>query len=319
MLYHSSDRYLAVPVPMPQTKLPACVSISAPRPSTLGVAPPGPCLSDQTSDRTRSHPGRAGECLHARQGGRADLPPSLAKRCAVHEAAARLHLDPASPRSARARLISIMRSGNRLLSSAPHSHVRSSQRNSRLIHHWPLLPRTCSRRSRYPASASHRRMRDCRKGREAMIKIVHPIAGTLAILTIASFWLSTALTELFASHEIVTTVKTAIAWGSLLLIPALAAAGGSGFALTKGRRAGLTGAKIKRMPFIAANGILLLVPSERCSSLPRREPPSLMAASIQCRHLNSARERRTSRCSASTYAMASQLKAISAANQRRRG
>jgi hypothetical protein len=46
-----------------------------------------------------------------------------------------------------------------------------------------------------------------------------------------------------------------------VLIPALAAAGASGFALAKGRRAGLIGAKAKRMPIIAANGILVLIPS----------------------------------------------------------
>ena len=99
-----------------------------------------------------------------------------------------------------------------------------------------------------------------------MTKIIHPIAGVLALLTIATFWLSTAVSELFASHAVVTTVKTAIPWGFLLLIPALAAAGGSGFALAKGRRAGPIGAKIRRMPLIAANGILILIPS-RSSSL----------------------------------------------------
>ena len=94
-----------------------------------------------------------------------------------------------------------------------------------------------------------------------MIKIIHPVAGVLAILTIATFWLSTALSELFASEATVIAVKTAIPWGFLLLIPALAAAGGSGFALAKGRRAGLVGAKLKRMPIIAANGVLVLIPS----------------------------------------------------------
>lgn len=96
---------------------------------------------------------------------------------------------------------------------------------------------------------------------KAMTKIIHPLAGTIAILTIASFWLSTALTELFGSAATVAAVKTAIPWGFLLLIPALAAAGGSGFALAKGRRAGLTGAKIRRMPLIAGNGLLVLIPS----------------------------------------------------------
>jgi len=94
-----------------------------------------------------------------------------------------------------------------------------------------------------------------------MTKIIHPVAGAVALLTIATFWLSMALSELFASETAVIAVKTAIPWGFLLLIPALAAAGGSGFALAKGRRAGLVGAKAKRMPVIAANGILLLIPA----------------------------------------------------------
>jgi hypothetical protein len=99
------------------------------------------------------------------------------------------------------------------------------------------------------------------KGGKAVTKIIHPIAGVIAILTIASFWLSTALSELFASQAAVIVVKTAIPWGFLLLIPALAAAGGSGFALSKGRRAGPVGVKVQRIPFIAANGTLILIPA----------------------------------------------------------
>ncbi|WP_225124164.1 MULTISPECIES: hypothetical protein [unclassified Bradyrhizobium] len=94
-----------------------------------------------------------------------------------------------------------------------------------------------------------------------MTKIIHPVAGAVALITIATFWLSTALTELFASHETIAMVKTAIPWGFLLLIPMLAATGGSGFVLAKQRRAGLIGAKIRRMPFIAGNGILILIPA----------------------------------------------------------
>ncbi|TDT92518.1 hypothetical protein DFO45_3276 [Azorhizobium sp. AG788] len=93
-----------------------------------------------------------------------------------------------------------------------------------------------------------------------MLKIVHPVAGTIALLTIATFWVSTVLCELLGSLTAVTTVKTAIPWGLLILIPALAAAGGSGVAWSKGQRQGLVGAKLRRMPFIAANGLLLLVP-----------------------------------------------------------
>jgi hypothetical protein len=94
-----------------------------------------------------------------------------------------------------------------------------------------------------------------------MAKIIHPVAGALAIAVIATFWLSTALTELFASKAIVTIVKESIPWGFLVLVPALMVAAASGFALAKGRRTGLVGAKIKRMPLIAANCILILIPS----------------------------------------------------------
>jgi len=94
-----------------------------------------------------------------------------------------------------------------------------------------------------------------------MIRIVHHVAGAVALFTIATFWLSTAISELFLSEAAVIVVKTTIPWGFLVLIPALAAAGGSGFALAKGRRAGLVGAKARRMPIIAANGILVLVPA----------------------------------------------------------
>lgn len=94
-----------------------------------------------------------------------------------------------------------------------------------------------------------------------MPRIIHPLAGLIAILTIATFWLSTAISELFASQAVVTAVKTAIPWGFIVLIPALAATGGSGFFLSKGQRKGLVGTKLKRMPFIAANGVLVLIPA----------------------------------------------------------
>jgi len=58
-----------------------------------------------------------------------------------------------------------------------------------------------------------------------MIKIIHPMAGALAFLTIVTFWLSMPFSELFASDATVTAVQTGF------LLPALAATGGSGPAL----------------------------------------------------------------------------------------
>ncbi|WP_417609549.1 hypothetical protein [Parasphingorhabdus sp.] len=94
-----------------------------------------------------------------------------------------------------------------------------------------------------------------------MPKIIHPVAGVVALLTILTFWLSTALSEIFASVSVITTVKTMIPWGFLILIPALMATGGTGFQLGKKMRGPVLAAKKKRMPFIAANGILILIPS----------------------------------------------------------
>ena len=94
-----------------------------------------------------------------------------------------------------------------------------------------------------------------------MIAKVHKVAGAIATLTIATFWLSTAVAELALGNGAVITVKTLIPYGFLILIPAMATAGGTGFRLAKGRTAGLIGAKRKRMPIIAANGVLVLIPS----------------------------------------------------------
>lgn len=90
----------------------------------------------------------------------------------------------------------------------------------------------------------------------------HFLAGLLATLTIATFFLSTLLVELFGSHEAVATIKSLIVVpGLFVLVPAIMATGGSGFALAKSRQGRLVDTKKKRMPFIAANGLLVLVPS----------------------------------------------------------
>ncbi|KXX64238.1 hypothetical protein [Marichromatium gracile] len=93
-----------------------------------------------------------------------------------------------------------------------------------------------------------------------MTKWIHPIAGALALLTILGFWLATVIVETLGAPAAIVAVKTAIPWGLLVLIPALAAVGGSGFALARDRQGALVAAKRRRMPIIAANGLLVLVP-----------------------------------------------------------
>ncbi len=94
-----------------------------------------------------------------------------------------------------------------------------------------------------------------------MPKFAHRIAGILAPLCIATFFLSTILVELFGSHATVAQLKSLIVTPGLwILIPAMAAAGGSGMLLSKSRKGRLVSAKKTRMPFIAANGLLVLMP-----------------------------------------------------------
>lgn len=90
---------------------------------------------------------------------------------------------------------------------------------------------------------------------------IHAIAGVVGFLTIATFWTSTLVTELVGSHEAIATLKSNILWGMIILIPALAITGGSGMSLGQGRTAKRVITKKKRMPFIAMNGLLVLLPS----------------------------------------------------------
>jgi hypothetical protein len=94
-----------------------------------------------------------------------------------------------------------------------------------------------------------------------MPKRVHLVAGILAPLCLATFFLSTVLTELFGSHAAVAQLKSLIVSPGLwIMIPAMAAAAGSGMFLGKSRKGRLVDGKRRRMPFIAANGLLVLLP-----------------------------------------------------------
>ena len=94
-----------------------------------------------------------------------------------------------------------------------------------------------------------------------MKQIIHRTAGIVAFLCIASFFASTLFVEIFGSHEAVAGVKSLILTpGIPILVLAMVITGGSGFALAESRKGKLIEAKQKRMPFIAANGMLILVP-----------------------------------------------------------
>lgn len=90
---------------------------------------------------------------------------------------------------------------------------------------------------------------------------IHAAAGALALLTICIFWSATATSELFGDVAAIAAVKNGILAGMLVLIPAMAMAGASGFSLGKGWRSPAVERKKRRMKIIAANGLFVLVPS----------------------------------------------------------
>ena len=90
---------------------------------------------------------------------------------------------------------------------------------------------------------------------------IHAIAGGIAFLTILVFWTSTLFSELFTSHETVAMIKGLILKGMFVLIPAMMIVGGSGMALGGKRQDDPVLRKKKRMPIIAATGLLILLPA----------------------------------------------------------
>ena len=94
-----------------------------------------------------------------------------------------------------------------------------------------------------------------------MLAKIHPIAGVTGFLTILAFWTSTAFSEVFGTHATIAAVKAMILNGMFILIPAMVIVGASGMSMGRRRKDAPVRAKKKRMPFIAANGLLILLPA----------------------------------------------------------
>ncbi|QND67236.1 hypothetical protein HB777_27125 [Mesorhizobium loti] len=90
---------------------------------------------------------------------------------------------------------------------------------------------------------------------------IHAAAGAIALITVSAFWLSTAAVELLGDAAAITIVKNCVLAGMAVLIPAMIIAGASGFSLGKGWKSPVVARKKWRMRIIAANGLLVLVPS----------------------------------------------------------
>ena len=93
-----------------------------------------------------------------------------------------------------------------------------------------------------------------------MIKMLHPVAGIIAFFTILAFWTSSVAAELSGVEAWIAVVKRDILWGLLLLIPCMAITGSTGFRLGGTSPSPVVARKRRRMPLIALNGLIVLLP-----------------------------------------------------------
>ncbi|OUD14076.1 hypothetical protein [Thioflexithrix psekupsensis] len=93
-----------------------------------------------------------------------------------------------------------------------------------------------------------------------MKPIIHVLASVVAMFCILGFWIASVVSELFLSEQDVMLIKQAILYGMLILIPAMAITGGSGFLLAGNRGGRFINNKKNRMKFIVLNGVLIMIP-----------------------------------------------------------
>lgn len=85
---------------------------------------------------------------------------------------------------------------------------------------------------------------------QRLLHRIHPLLGGLAILCIASFMVSTIVSELSENPLTIAATKQAILWGLLVLVPCLAFTGLSGYQIAGKAPRGLMLTKFKRMRVI---------------------------------------------------------------------
>lgn len=92
------------------------------------------------------------------------------------------------------------------------------------------------------------------------LRTLHKTGAICATLCIAVFWTSSLVSELFLPLSAVVAVKNAIVYGVFLLMIAMAVTGATGMKMGGKSTHAKIVAKKKRMPFVAANGLLVLLP-----------------------------------------------------------
>lgn len=90
---------------------------------------------------------------------------------------------------------------------------------------------------------------------------LHRTAASLALLLIAAFWSSSLVSWLWLGPEGTRSVKQLIVYALPALVLAMAAAGSTGARLAGKSHHLAVMRKKRRMPFVAANALLILIPA----------------------------------------------------------
>lgn len=90
----------------------------------------------------------------------------------------------------------------------------------------------------------------------------HKVFAIVAFVTIVIFWTSTLIVELFFDYKSITLIKSLIVFpGLFILVLTIAITGITGNIITKkSNKEELIKVKKKRMPIIAFNGVVILIP-----------------------------------------------------------
>ena len=90
------------------------------------------------------------------------------------------------------------------------------------------------------------------------ILTVHIIATSIAVLTIGCFFSFSIIAEIIGNHEFITQVKTVILYGLPILLLAMPMLGITGKKLAGKSKSPIVATKMKRMKFVAFNGVVLI-------------------------------------------------------------
>lgn len=93
-----------------------------------------------------------------------------------------------------------------------------------------------------------------------MKKRVHAVAGAVGLILITTFFVTTLAVELVGDEDAIARVKSLILIGICVVVPSMAATGGTGNLLSRNKKAPAVRRKLRRMIAIGSIGLLVLVP-----------------------------------------------------------